>query len=256
MQTFAENQKATQQPPSAQTAAPDRPQFGQAHEASYVARAGGSRGVPRLPAANPGNGNGDPRTAGMAHFGHDFNHIAVHSNPAGNSPARETIEPARGIRERVHAAGVIAARTALRPHEGSPATLRREADIYAQDKTPIRVGDELAAWDAKPLGAPETGAHLREIQRQFGPEGVERSVRGLAQTRGEQFAHNAAEHAGFSPAARSPDGGAIGQQAAGAIRASNASGPLPDDVREKLTNATSAISRSTTTRAPTTPRIS
>ena len=86
-------------------------------------------------------------------------------------------------------------------------------------------------------GAPETGAHLREIQRQFGPEGVERSVRGLAHTRGEGFAHSAAEHAGFSPAARLSEGGAIGQEAAGAIRASSTSGPLPDDVREKLTNA-------------------
>jgi hypothetical protein len=125
----------------------------------------------------------------------------------------------------------------LRPHEGSPATLRREAEIYAQGKTPVRVGGQLAAWDAEPLGAQATGGHLREIQREFGPAGVEQSVSGLKHTRGEAFARVAAEHAGLSPAASSPEGGAIGQPAAGAIRASSASGFLPEDVREKLTNA-------------------
>jgi Domain of unknown function (DUF4157) len=233
MQTFAENPKATQQSASAWTATPDRPQFGHAHEGSYAQRAGRDQGAPPPPGAGANTGNG----AGIAHFGHNFNRIPVHSNPGGSSPAREAVVPASGIRERVRASGVISARTALRPHEGSPATFQREAEIYAQGKTPVRAGGELAAWDAKPLGAPETGAHLREIQRQFGAEGVERSVRGLAHTRGEGFARSAAEHAGFSPAARSSAGGAIGQQAAGAIRASNVSGPLPDDVREKLTNA-------------------
>jgi hypothetical protein len=236
--TFAENQKAAQQPASAQAATPERPQFGQGHAGRYVQRAGGNQGGPRLPGANTGNGNSDPRAAGTAPFGHDFSRIPVHSNPAGElSPARERTEPERRARDRVRAFGAIPVRTALRPHEGAPETLRREADIYAQGKTPVRVGGQLAAWDTKPLGAPETGAHLREIGRQFGPEGVERSVRGLAHTRGEKFADSAAEHAGFSPAARSPDGGPIGQEAAGAIKVSNSSGPLPDAVREKLTNA-------------------
>jgi hypothetical protein len=71
----------------------------------------------------------------------------------------------------------------------------------------------------------------------FGPEGLERSVRGLAHTRGDGFARSAAAHAGFAPDAGSPAGGAIGQQAADAIQASAASGTLPGDVRDKLANA-------------------
>jgi len=170
-------------------------------------------------------------------FGHDLSRIPVHTTRPISFPTRQRVEPGSDIGERVHAFGVISARTSLRPHEGSPATLRREADIYAQGKTPVRVGGQLAAWDVKPLGASETGAQVREISRQFGPEGVERSVRGLAHTRGEEFARRAAEHAGFSPAARSPKGGAIGQEAAGAIQASSASGALPGDALQKLTNA-------------------
>lgn len=136
-----------------------------------------------------------------------------------------------------NAAGVVSVKTSLRPHENSPATLRQEADIYAQGKTPVRVGGELQVWDAKPLGAVETGAHLHEIERQFGPHSVEQSVRGLAQTRGEAFARSVAEGAGFSPTGRSLEGGTIGQDAMGAIRASNPSGSMPDTAREKLTNA-------------------
>jgi hypothetical protein len=173
----------------------------------------------------------------MARIGHDFSRISVYSDPPISSPAQQRMDAGSHMAERVCASGVISTKTSLGPHEGSPATLRREADIYAQGKTPVRVGDQLAAWDAKPLGAPETAPHLREIQRRFGAEGLERTVHGLTHTRGEGFAHRAAERAGLSLAARSPQGGAIGRQTADAIRASNASGPLPDKVRHELTEA-------------------
>src|SRR5262245_33451761 len=240
MRTFAQKPKAVQQTASHKSTIPGRAHFGQSRAVRsllHLQRTIGNQAVQQLLKANTGNGKGDSSTAGIARFGHDFSRIPVHSNPPISSLTRQRVASENHIGERVHAFGVISARTSLCPHEGSPAMLRREADIYAQGKTPVRVGGQLAAWDAKPLGALETGTQLREIQRQFGPEGVERSVRGLAHTRGEGFAHSAAEHAGFSPAARLSEGSAIGQEAAGAIRASSASGPLPDDVREKLTSA-------------------
>jgi hypothetical protein len=131
----------------------------------------------------------------------------------------------------------MSARTSLHPHEGSPSTLHGEAAIYAQGRTPVRVGGQLAAWDAKPLGAPQTAVHLREIQRRWGAQGLERSVRGLAETRGTEFAHRAAEQAGLPAAGGSSQGGAIGPQATHAIRSSRASGSLPHRVRRELTDS-------------------
>jgi hypothetical protein len=118
------------------------------------------------------------------------------------------------------------------------AQLRREAEIYARDETPIRVGSQLMAWDRRPLGAAETGAHLREIGRRFGPERTERSIRGLAHTRGEAFTAGAVQHAGLRLDALRRDGDAVGPAAAAEIRASSASAPLPTDVSTDLSGVT------------------
>src|SRR5262249_12452827 len=210
MHAFLESPKRTQQSRLAKPTISARAHFGHSPDVNSILhpqRTKGNQAVERLMVTN----------AGMARFGHDFGRIPVHSNPAISSPPRQRVEPESDIGETIHAFGVIAAKTSLRPHYDVPATdRRRAADIYAQGESPIRVGGQLAAWDTKPLGAAETGAHLREIQRRFGPEGVKKSVRGLADARGEGFAHSAAERAGLSAAGRSLAGGAIGQQAADA----------------------------------------
>jgi hypothetical protein len=189
----------------------------------------------RLIEADTVNRIGKPHAVRAARFGHDFGRVPVHSSPSVNSPTSQRMGPNDQIRERVRAFSVVSAKASLRPHEDSPETQRHEAEIYGQGKTPLRINGRVAAWDAKPLGAEETGAHLRQIRRQFGRESVERSVRGLVRTRGEAFADSAAKH-GNLPDGRSPEGGAIGQEVVNAIRASNTTGPLPEGMRRQLTS--------------------
>ncbi len=210
MRTFAQKLTATQHTKSSKRTIPGWHRLWhspQVNSITRLQRAIGNQAVQRLLKANAENRNGGSTTGG-------------------------------DVGERVCASGIISVKTSLHPHNSSPSMLRREADIYSQGKTPIRIGGQLVPGDAKPLGPLETGAHLREIQRQFGSQGVEQSVRGLELTRGEGFAKSAVENAGFLPGVARRDNDSIGPVAAGAIRASHASGPLPEDVREHLSRLT------------------
>jgi len=112
--------------------------------------------------------------------------------------------------------------------------LQREAEIYSQGKTPVRFGGAIVTSDAVPFGIRETAAYLREIQSHLGPQGLDQSIRGLSQTRGEDFAHRAAEASGARSTSPGSNGGPIGPEAAEMIRASNTSDSLPGHVREQL----------------------
>src|SRR5215472_13960521 len=173
MRTFAQNPKVAKQSVSTTTPTHDQAHLG-------LTRIG-HQAMQRLLEGEPGNGSADLTTTGICRFGHDFSGIPVHSGHPINSPMRREVEQVSDIGKRVRASGVVSGKTSLRPHEASPAALRREAAIYSQGKTPVCVGTKMEAWDVKPLGAPETGAHLGEIHRRFGSRGVEQSMRGLAQ---------------------------------------------------------------------------
>lgn len=161
--------------------------------------------------------------------------MQAHRHIATPDGRRRDDAPQHQVDPRTRSSGTVSAKTSLRPHSDlTPETSRREAAIYARGKTPVRVGGNLVAWDAKPLGAAETGAHLSEIRREFGANGFSRSVQGLARTRGDYFARSAVEHSGAHAAALADQQGAIGSEAASAIRASRESGPLPGSVRERL----------------------
>ena len=166
--------------------------------------------------------------------------------PAANPPVRRARSAHTGgghdfSRIPTHGGGAVAARTELRPHSSDPATERAEAAIYAAGKTPVRVGGQLLPWGAAPLGAAATGRHLTEIERRFGEAGVQRSLDGLAATRGAGFAQQAALQAGLSPAAASAQGGPVGRKTAAAIDANSPSERLPESVRGKLGPAAADI---------------
>lgn len=230
MRTLTEKPKATARPAAAKSSPLER-----LHQLNHPQHTMANPAPQPLTDVHGRLGERNSRYMGSAHLAQDFSHTPPRATPSPPSQASHMVGSENHLGERVPSFGAIPAKVSLRPHEGSPETFRREAAIYAQGKTPVRVQGHVAAWDAKPLGASETGAHLSEIRRQFGSDGMERSVHGLAHTRGKAFAQDAAAHAGFSMVPNSSKGGAIGQQAAGAIRASNASNALPENVREKLT---------------------
>ncbi|GEM_PF-5484742 len=188
-----------------------------------------------------------PATRDAAVHGHDFSRIPTHGgadngahfgNHGGSSPATsQTATQTATHTAPARAAGSVSVHTELRPHAAAPANAREQAAIYAQGKTPLQVGCKLVAWGAAPLGAAATGAHLADIGRRFGDAAVARSVQGPGATRGARFAEDAAQRAGFSARAGTPEGGPIGRQAAAAIRASATPERMPAALQERLGEA-------------------
>ncbi len=167
------------------------------------------------------------RASMESRVGHDFSRVRV------NRIGSDVIQPKR----------------AIRPPSSDLPTLRRQASIYRHGQTPVV--DErgnLRAWGVTPASAEVTARHLGEVRGRFGEEGLARSVRGLAITRGADFADEAMRRAAVpvrkeatvvqaSAANREASAGissSVDASPPSAISGARPGKPLPADLRARL----------------------
>lgn len=79
-------------------------------------------------------------------------------------------------------------RTVLRPHSSDGHILGKSAEVYARGRTPeITPDGRVAEMDLRPGGPDVAARHVHNIEASFGEAGVNRTLRGLQVTRGNQF---------------------------------------------------------------------
>jgi hypothetical protein len=129
----------------------------------------------------------------------------------------------------------------MTPHNASPSQQREQAAIYRRGQTPlVDAAGQLHAVPIRPAGPEQTGRQLDELARSHGPDGVARSVRGLAATRGDTFAQATLRYAAPAVARMGADPPspqfptALGDDLASAMSRSSQSAPLPGSVRDRL----------------------
>jgi Domain of unknown function (DUF4157) len=156
----------------------------------------------------------------------------------GNRYAREVAAiagPGNGARK---------VQTRLSPHPESAAALRAMEPVYRQGKTPVLdANGNVSAVDVRPADAAATSRHLESIRGEYGKRGVQRSVAGLAATRGAAFVSEVLGLA--SPTIRDAAANVdeqgdfdLGARASAALSSSQAGQPLPDAVRERIASMT------------------